>query len=169
MDKWNGCVALVTGSSCGIGAHLTKTLAESGMIVIGLGRRVDLIQVCAVMTNLDFILPFGLVWSSYLIYNTKYLLDLFFDKCSFPCKELANNVNATSKGKIIARKCDVTDESEVLSTFSWIKETFGHLDVFINNAGVIKSGLMLGEYAERYCPLLSMPCLFNVIFFFTKN
>lgn len=45
MDKWKGKIALVTGSSGGIGAHLTKTLAESGMIVIGLGRRIDAIVV----------------------------------------------------------------------------------------------------------------------------
>lgn len=45
MDKWKGKVALVTGSSVGIGANITKALANSGMIVIGLGRRVDAIQV----------------------------------------------------------------------------------------------------------------------------
>lgn len=45
MEKWRGKVALVTGSSSGIGASITKALANSGMIVIGLGRRVDAIQV----------------------------------------------------------------------------------------------------------------------------
>lgn len=60
MDKWKGKVALVTGSSSGIGAHLTKTLAQSGMIVIGLGRRVDIIDVSVIswpmitLIQLDF-------------------------------------------------------------------------------------------------------------------
>lgn len=45
MDKWKGKLALVTGSSAGIGASITKALANSGMIVIGLGRRVDAIEV----------------------------------------------------------------------------------------------------------------------------
>lgn len=38
-------MALVTGASVGIGANLTKALANSGMTVVGLGRRVDAIQV----------------------------------------------------------------------------------------------------------------------------
>lgn len=45
MDKWKGKVALVTGASVGIGANITKALANSGMIVIGLSRRVDAIEV----------------------------------------------------------------------------------------------------------------------------
>lgn len=45
MDKWQGKIALVTGSSGGIGADLTVALANSGMIVIGLARRVDAVQV----------------------------------------------------------------------------------------------------------------------------
>lgn len=33
---------------------------------------------------------------------------------------------------------------KVLSIFKWIKDTIGRLDVFVNNAGVIKSELLLG-------------------------
>lgn len=47
MDKWHGKVACVSGSSAGIGADITKALADAGMTVIGLGRRIEPIQVCA--------------------------------------------------------------------------------------------------------------------------
>lgn len=58
---------------------------------------------------------------------------------------MANQLQATnSSGNIIAKKCDVTNEAEVLSVFNWVKDKFGHLDVFINNAGVIKSDMLLG-------------------------
>lgn len=45
MDKWRGKIALITGASAGIGANLTVALANAGMIVVGLGRRVDAIKV----------------------------------------------------------------------------------------------------------------------------
>lgn len=43
-----------------------------------------------------------------------------------------------------ARKCDVTNESEVLAAFAWIRSTFGGVDVFVNNAGRMQAALMLG-------------------------
>lgn len=65
MDKWHGRIALVTGSSAGIGADLTVALANSGMIVIGLARRVDAVQVrflhCIRDSRLVSLLP---IWNS---------------------------------------------------------------------------------------------------------
>lgn len=45
MDKWKGKVVVVTGASAGIGASIALELANKGMIVIGLARRVGLIEV----------------------------------------------------------------------------------------------------------------------------
>lgn len=42
----------------------------------------------------------------------------------------------TSPGKLIAIKCDLTQECEILSMFDEIRRTFGRLDVCINNAGL---------------------------------
>ena len=41
MDKWIGRVALVTGSSAGIGAAVASALVDHGMHVIGCGRNID--------------------------------------------------------------------------------------------------------------------------------
>lgn len=38
----------------------------------------------------------------------------------------------------------------MLSVFNWVKEKFGHLDIFINNAGVIKSDMLLGTAIDCY-------------------
>ena len=41
MEKWIGRVALVTGSSAGIGAAVASALVDHGMNVIGCGRNID--------------------------------------------------------------------------------------------------------------------------------
>lgn len=44
MDRWAGKVAVVTGSSAGIGAQVAVDLANAGMIVVGLARRAERVE-----------------------------------------------------------------------------------------------------------------------------
>lgn len=97
MEKWIGKIAVVTGASAGIGASIAKELANIGIIVIGLARRVNRVE------------------------------------------ELNQNI----KGVIHAHQCDVSKEESIISTFKWIGEKFGQIDILINNAGIARLTTLL--------------------------
>lgn len=45
MERWINRVAIVTGASGGIGKAITIALLKSGMVVIGIARREDILMV----------------------------------------------------------------------------------------------------------------------------
>ncbi|XP_063705276.1 farnesol dehydrogenase-like [Culicoides brevitarsis] len=48
----------------------------------------------------------------------------------------------TGEGKIIAKKCDLTVEAEIIEVFKWIEANYGGVDVLINNAALLLSNFM---------------------------
>ncbi len=52
MERWAGKVAVVTGASAGIGLETAKALVREGLIVIGLARRKDVMQVSSMHSSL---------------------------------------------------------------------------------------------------------------------
>ena len=49
------------------------------------------------------------------------------------------------QGKLIAHKCDVSNEAEIDETFKWIEANHGGVDVCVNNAGFATKEPLLGK------------------------
>jgi len=52
-------------------------------------------------------------------------------------EELKNKIPANSTGSLHPYKCDLQQEGDIKAAFKWIEETFGGVDVLVNNAGVV--------------------------------
>ena len=57
MNRWTGKVAVVTGSSGGIGLAISKALASHGIKVVGLARRIDKLHEAAAGIGKDKFFP----------------------------------------------------------------------------------------------------------------
>ena len=53
MERWSGKVAVVTGASAGIGLAAVKSLVEKNLIVVGLARRKDKMEVMRYFENIN--------------------------------------------------------------------------------------------------------------------
>jgi 3-oxoacyl-[acyl-carrier protein] reductase len=65
----------------------------------------------------------------------------------------------TKKGqKAFKIKADVSSEDEVQKMFEEIKEKYGRLDVLVNNAGIMRSNLLLMTKTEEFNELFETNC-----------
>ncbi|KFM74135.1 Dehydrogenase/reductase SDR family member 11, partial [Stegodyphus mimosarum] len=65
----------------------------------------------------------------------------------------------TASGRLIAIKCDLTKESEILSMFQEIRQKFGHVDVCINNAGMSHDAPLLTGDTNQWREILEVNVL----------
>lgn len=61
------------------------------------------------------------------------------------------NKTLTGKpGKLHPYKCDVTNETEIISSFKWIQDNIGPIHVLINNAGVARPTTLIDGSTEEW-------------------
>ncbi|KAG5679027.1 hypothetical protein PVAND_008629 [Polypedilum vanderplanki] len=63
--------------------------------------------------------------------------------------ELNERLPEELKGKIIGRKCDVENEEEINNAFVFIKNEYGKLDIFVNNAGILMTDFVTEEETKN--------------------
>ena len=131
MARWKGRVALVTGASSGIGYETAKQFALSGMVVVGCARNTSNIEVGPLLIIC-------------------HLLSLRVD--SPATQALSSELGAAGTGKVVAVKCDVSKEEEVLAMFERVRSELGGADVLVCSAGLAHNEPLLsgntGQWRE---------------------
>ena len=102
-----GKVALVTGSSAGMGKSITKKFLEAGMYVVGTGRRKEKLE--------QSVAELPDEWQK-----------RFFPICA-----------------------DVGKTEDNIAVLEKIRERFEHLDVLVNNAGVMDGMTPVGDVSDE--------------------
>lgn len=59
-------------------------------------------------------------------------------------EQLKNELKNVS-GEIHSHQCDITNEESIKTTFNWIVEKFGGINILINNAGIFRYTNLLDE------------------------
>jgi len=60
------------------------------------------------------------------------------------CQELSKSLQSAT-GKLYAVKCDVTNISDIETSFKWAKDNLGAVDILVNNAGVSPISPLIGK------------------------
>ena len=136
MERWKGRVAIVTGASAGIGYETAKRLAQLGVIVVGCARNIATIEVRSKSRR-------------------------SFVRIKRKSQALAQELSTTG-GKLVAMKCDVSKEEDILAMMSAIKSQFGGADICINNAGLAHNAPLLSGSTEMWRQMIEV----SVIIFF---
>lgn len=117
-DLLKGKVCLVTGASRGIGRAIAERFAACGAIVYANGRR----EGC-----LDELLEHNLSVSKGMVSEAEHGTE---------------ETDERTGGRIFPSYFDVTDTAAAKKEFMRIKKEQGHLDVLVNNAGIMKDALI---------------------------
>lgn len=75
------------------------------------------------------------------------LIDVDQEKLEQACADLGAST------EVQGYALDITDEEDVMAGFNFIREDFGHINVLVNNAGILRDGLMVkakdGKVTDR--------------------
>jgi NADP+-dependent farnesol dehydrogenase len=66
-------------------------------------------------------------------------------------EDLKNQLKPDEQKNLIAMKCDVSKEEEIVKVFSEIVQKFGGIDILINNAGILRPGNTTDEGSSEMC------------------
>ncbi|NP_001156186.1 fixR-like isoform X1 [Acyrthosiphon pisum] len=111
MERWRGKVAIVTGASAGIGAAIVVKLAESGVHVVALARRENLLKELAEsLTHKDY----GTVYTKVCdVTNEQAVIDVFswVDSTLGGLSILINNAGVSKLSSLLNGKLEDWQET----------------------------------------------------------
>ena len=76
---------------------------------------------------------------------------------------------SSTGGKVVAMKCDVSKEEDILSMMSAIKSQFGGADICVNNAGLLHDASLLSGSTEMWRELLEVSVIVVIRIEFKYN
>ena len=80
-----------------------------------------------------------------------------YNKSEREAEEVISMIREKGKEAILV-KANVANEEEVKEMFSEIKEKFGRIDVLVNNAGIMRSNLLLMTRTDEFDEIIETNC-----------